>query len=63
MKKCILVIRVNYGSLGVMNPFLYVDTEIKCSDEVYFVQFTKRFFNWRQMLKMKISCIGNLRHL
>jgi len=44
MKKCILVIRVNYGILGVMNPFLYVDTEIKCSDEVYFVQFTKKFF-------------------
>jgi len=44
MKKCILVIRVNYGILGVMNPFLYVDTEIKCSDEAYFVQFTKRFF-------------------
>jgi len=46
MKKCISVIRVNYGILGVMNPFLYMDAEIKCcSDEVYFVQFKKRFFN------------------
>jgi len=55
---------VTNGILGVMNPFLYVDAEMKrCSDEVYFVQFTKRFFNWRHMLKMKSSCFGNLVHL
>jgi len=29
-----------------MNPFLYVDAEIKCcSDEVCFVQFTKKIFH------------------
>jgi hypothetical protein len=36
---------VNYGILGVSNPFLFVDAETKCcSDEIHFVHFTKKIF-------------------
>jgi hypothetical protein len=41
MQKCILVIRVNYGILGVINPFLFVDAETKWDS---FCSFYKNIF-------------------